>query len=86
MNWTEPADPKNGVSNYTHVMCDTPIGRFLIEWKGWKERDSYSITLQHKDGYSDSYITDEIDLDSAKDRCHEYLVKRFHELKKYLEL
>lgn len=26
---------------YDHVICDTPIGKFQIEWKSWSEYDNY---------------------------------------------
>ncbi len=36
LNWTPETDPNNECC-YTHTMADTPFGRFLLTWKGWKE-------------------------------------------------
>lgn len=40
--WTEPAPPGNDC-HYDHVAAETPFGRFLITWKGWKERPLFTI-------------------------------------------
>lgn len=34
--WTEPCGPTEGMCHYDHVVAQTPFGRFLITWKGWK--------------------------------------------------
>jgi len=78
MNWTEESKPKEGISHYTHVIAETPLGRCIIEWKGWKESDSYSITL------GNDYIGDEFTLESAKERANTFLVGKKEELSSYL--
>ena len=45
LNWTEPAKPKEGVSSYDHVMCDTPLGKAMIEWKSWKDSPTMRINM-----------------------------------------
>lgn len=42
LEWTEPMQP-NDECCYNHVTAQTPFGRFLITWKGWKEYDSPTI-------------------------------------------
>ena len=45
MKWTTPAPPTIGISSYDHTTLDTPIGKFMIEWKSWKEQPSFDILL-----------------------------------------
>lgn len=40
--WSEPLRSTEEV-RYNHVIAETPFGRFLITWKGWKEHDSPTI-------------------------------------------
>ncbi len=42
LKWTEPQQPNDEVC-YNHVIAQTPFGRFLITWKGWKKYDSPTI-------------------------------------------
>lgn len=78
MKWTEPKSPTKGISNYDHVMCETPLGKCLIEWKGWKESDNYSVTI------GDEYVGDGFDLDEAKKIAKEFLIKKHFELSQLL--
>lgn len=78
MNWTELKPPTEGVSYYDHVDCKTPLGKFRIEWKSWKESPDYGIDLE------DKYIGTEYNLISAKERAKEYLEKIRTELNNYL--
>lgn len=78
MKWTEPNDPDAKVSYYTHVISETPLGRCKIEWKGWKENDSYSITI------GDEYVGDENDLDDAKELAKDWLTMKHGELSTFL--
>jgi hypothetical protein len=48
LNWTPEAPPTDGVSFYNHTICETPIGRIIIEWKSWKESPSYDVELDGK--------------------------------------
>lgn len=68
MQWTEPSKPLDGVSYYDHVILKTPIGDIIIEWKSWKEMDSYCITLN-----GDKWIGSEYDLDSAKNKAEDFI-------------
>lgn len=80
MNWTEPRPPAREFSYYDHVICETPLGRALIEWKGWKESDTYSITI------GGEYIGDGRDLDDAKNLAKEWLTNKRNELSGLLGL
>lgn len=37
--WSDPQPPTEGVSSYTHVIAETPLGFILLEWKSWKDTD-----------------------------------------------
>ncbi len=81
MNWTEPKPPTDGVSYYNHTICETPIGKFIIEWKSWKENDSYDITKDSNVfvGYGDT-------LEEAKEIVKDYLITKNNELSAFLGL
>ena len=34
--WTAERKP-DGKCHYTHCIAETPFGRFLLTWKGWKD-------------------------------------------------
>lgn len=74
MIWTEPKPPTKGISHYDHVICETPLGQALIEWKGWKESDSYSVTI------GNDYVGEGYDLEDAKRLAKEWLTKKHSEL------
>lgn len=80
MNWTEPKPPTQGISHYDHVICETPIGQCLIEWKGWKESDSYSVTI------GNDYVGEGWDLEDGKRLAKEWLIKKHSELSVLLGL
>jgi hypothetical protein len=80
MNWTEPKEPTKGISYYTHVTCDTPLGVCLIEWKGWKENDSYSVTIGNE------YIGEGWSLEDAKRLAKNWLTRKHNELSVLLGL
>jgi hypothetical protein len=40
--WTEPTEPNNEV-RYHHSKADTPLGQFVISWKGWGNTPVYEI-------------------------------------------
>lgn len=81
MNWTEPKPPTEGVSFYDHTICETPFGKLKIEWKSWKDNDSYTVILNDND-----WIGAEYDLESAKELARKYLVKKHKELSEFLGL
>lgn len=42
LEWSVEHQP-NDDCHYSHVLAETPFGRFLISWKGWKDHDSPTI-------------------------------------------
>lgn len=44
LEWSPESKP-NGYCSYNHTYADTPFGRYQIEWKGWKDRPSFSLDL-----------------------------------------
>ena len=78
MNWTEPKPPTRDVSFYDHTICETPLGKIIIEWKSWKESPSYDIML---DG---NWIAVEYDLETAKYVAKEYILNKQRELSDFL--
>ena len=44
IQWSKPSPP-NGQCGYNHVYGDTPFGRFLITWKGWKDDNGFTLDL-----------------------------------------
>jgi hypothetical protein len=43
LEWTENRPPRNGVCRYDHCIAETPFGRFLLTWKGWKTDWQYDL-------------------------------------------
>jgi enoyl reductase-like protein len=78
MKWTTPSKPIEGISYYDHVILETPIGKAIIEWKSWKERESYDIYI---DG---SYLGCDYELDKAKEVVHDYLKNKFNMLQLFI--
>jgi len=72
--WSEPTPPIIGISRYDHVTCLTPLGVAIIEWKSWKQSDSYSLTIVNE------YIGEGFDLDGAKQLAVEWLSNKHKEL------
>ena len=79
MNWTEPTRPTEGTSHYDHVICETPFGRCLIEWKSWRQNDAYSVII------GNYYVGQGFDLDHAKQLAKDYLIKRHEELTNFIK-
>jgi len=42
LEWSEQRAP-NADCHYNHVIADTPFGRFLLTWKGWKDDPGYGF-------------------------------------------
>ena len=78
MKWSEIKEANKYV-NYTHINCETPMGEFIIDWKGWKENPSYD---SHING---DYIGTNYDLDGAKSFCEEYIKDKSISMFKYLK-
>lgn len=42
LTWTEPSSPNNEC-HYNHTQANTPFGRFLLTWKGWKDYQDFGF-------------------------------------------
>lgn len=72
--WTSPAPP-NEMVRYDHVIAETPFGRFLITWKGWKESDSPTIDETPWGEWGGAFTT----VEQAMAAAEAAFTKRIHE-------
>jgi hypothetical protein len=42
LTWADPSPP-TPECHYNHTISETPFGRFLLTWKGWKEYPDYGF-------------------------------------------
>ena len=42
LKWSNDLPPSEDC-HYNHSICNTPFGRFLLTWKGWKPKGSGGI-------------------------------------------
>ena len=81
IEWSEEKEPNNEVS-YNHVIGQTPLGEFLITWKGWKEYAGFDIEKtpfkSDECGYLDSFSN----LDSAKKLAAKHYYEKLYECMK----
>lgn len=80
MNWTEPEGPTEGISYYDHTICETPLGRMIIEWKSWKINPDYDLSVENYDSWLGAFC----ELEEAKEFAKQYLVKKHKELSEFL--
>lgn len=71
--WGEITEP-NEEHRYHHVKGESPIGEFLITWKGWKESPSYDVD-ETPFGYPTIY---EITLEAAKEEAQKFFERKIH--------
>ncbi len=71
--WSSEHEANESI-RYNHVLADSPLGQFSIEWKGWKDHDAYGVYL---DG---DYLDSDNDLDEAKLIAEKRLADKSHEL------
>jgi hypothetical protein len=76
MNWSNEIPPVKGVSAYSHIISDTPIGRFKIEWNK-KNINGYTVDIDEK------YIGIVSSLSVAKEIADRYLLEKYKELTFY---
>ena len=57
LKWSEDFPP-NSYCSYNHCFADTPFGRFLLTWKGWKEHCNSGV------GFDETPFADEVWYDS----------------------
>jgi len=71
LTWSAELEPTKEMP-YNHCIAETPSGRFLITWKGWKEYPAFSID-ETPQGIT--IFDDENSLQAAKDVCEEKFVE-----------
>jgi hypothetical protein len=64
------AAPPDRNCPYDHVTAETPLGVYSIEWKGWKDHDSKSISL------SGDYVGEGSSLDDAKQEATKHFQQK----------
>lgn len=69
IEWTDEQPPNESCS-YNHVCGKTPLFKFQITWKGWKENPSFSVEIG-RDSYYEWYA-EGVDLDDAKRIANDY--------------
>lgn len=72
--WRGPAKPDGKTCFYDHVKCDTSLGDFQIEWKSWKEHDTYGLY------FNGEYVASLYTLDEAKQKACDYIKKKIEEM------
>jgi hypothetical protein len=78
LQWSEVRKPDEKCG-YDHVFVDTPIGRITVEWKSWKEYDSYCIqcnSLDHELWGFDNAFT----LEEAKQKAQARYTKLIYDM------
>jgi hypothetical protein len=72
LQWTENMPPGEGCG-YDHCIAETPFGRFLISWKGWKEFDSPTVDETPWGNWHKAFNS----VDEAKAACQKEVNERF---------
>lgn len=70
IEWSEEFEP-NDNCRYNHVVGKTPLGNFLISWKGWKDSPMFDIEeLPFLSELNSGFIClSDNSLDAAKEQC-----------------
>ena len=68
VTWSEPQEPNERI-RYTHVVAETALGTFTIQWKGWKKYDSPDIYL------NDEHLNVAANIEAAKAWVTKHLQK-----------
>jgi len=78
MKYSENKSPNKHESPYNHTTLETPIGKIIIEWKGWKKRPSFDVTIDGK------WIGAEYELEEAKNMGIKYIKDKSKKLIEFL--
>lgn len=73
LRWSEESQPCS-TTRYNHVVAESALGQATIEWKGWKESDSYDAYVH------DVCVGTSYNLDDAKQLVVGYLRRMAHAL------
>lgn len=84
LNWLEVKKPNRSVSDYNHIILETPIGLCKIEIQDWKVRED-DILYRLSVTVNDKYIGDFINIDETKRYIRDHLIYKKNSLLKFLE-
>jgi hypothetical protein len=69
-DWSAPLKPDSGVTSFEdHCLCETPLGRAIIEWKSWKDYPAYTLLIA--DEFGGAFDS----LEQAKAGCADHIRK-----------
>ena len=71
LEWTG-AQPPDHSSHYDHCSADTPFGRFMLTWKGWKDYPAYTADETPWNEWAGTWDT----LEAAKQACEAEFARR----------
>lgn len=71
LNWSEQRKPTEGKCGYDHVVAPTLFGEIRIEWKEWKEHDTYTVYMPFEVN-GDLPVFNGYTLDEAKELAYRY--------------
>lgn len=70
LEWSEQRSPNAKGIRYNHVIAESPLGLFSVEWKGWKDHPNYQLYLNGE------WLQDgEATLEDTQQRALEYCLK-----------
>ena len=78
MKWSKEFKP-NEACRYNHIRLETPIGTYLIDWKGWKEPPFYEVN------YGLTYLGGSYSLEKVKEIAEQHLLNIQEKLNKFVE-
>ena len=67
IEWSEELSP-NETYRYSHVLGTSPLGKFVITWKAWKESPGFCVD---ETPFQEDHFICEYSLDEAKSRCQQ---------------
>jgi hypothetical protein len=71
LEWTA-ARKRDNACRYDHCIADTPFGRFLLSWKGWKAYPLYTADETPWNEWAGTWDT----LDEAQRECEAEFARR----------
>ena len=66
LNWSIGFPPNEKI-HYDHVIADSALGIYSIEWKSWKKYDAYVLNL------NGDFISTFNDIEEAKDYAYMHI-------------
>jgi hypothetical protein len=67
IEWSEELSP-NESYRYNHVIGTSPLGKFVITWKSWKDTSGFYV---EETPFQGGHYICEYSLDEAKSRCQQ---------------